>query len=261
MRFWIMSEEKVQYCLSSKEEQGLLQQQAKMAAMGEMIGNIAHQWRQPLNALSALNVGLGMKHKSGKLDEEAMQNFKEKFNAIIQNMSATIEDFRNFFQPDKVQEDFEVHEAIEGTLRFVSDAYNQHSIKVSVDSENKINIKSYKNELMQVLLNVLNNTKDAVVENDIQNPRLKITTEESENQVFIKIQDNAGGVSQEVLDRMYEPYFTTKFESHGTGIGLYMSKMIIENSMKGSLTSQNEEEGLLTIIVIEKETVDWSYSI
>ena len=256
-----MSEEKVQYCLLSKEEQGLLQQQAKMAAMGEMIGNIAHQWRQPLNALSALNVGLNMKHKRGRLDDLEMQKFKEKSNAIIQNMSATIEDFKNFFEPTKIQEKFEIHEAIEGTIRFVSDAYNEHSIRVSVQKEEDISVKSYKNELMQVLLNIFNNTKDAVVENKVKNPTLKIEISENEMQVFIRIQDNAGGVSSEVLEKMYDPYFTTKFESQGTGIGLYMSKMIIENSMKGSLLSENSEDGLLTIITIEKETVDWNYNI
>jgi len=114
---------------------------------------------------------------------------------------------------------------------------------------------------MQVLLNIFNNTKDAVVENEIKNPTLIITTTESEKQVIITIQDNAGGVSAEVLAKMYEPYFTTKFESHGTGIGLYMSKMIIENSMKGFLVSENKDNGLLTTIGIEKETEDWSYSI
>ena len=256
-----MDEEKKQYCLSSKEEQSLLQQQAKMAAMGEMIGNIAHQWRQPLNALSALNVGLSMKHNRGKLDDEAMQKFKEKSNAIIQNMSATIEDFKNFFEPTKIQETFEIHEGIEGAVRFVSDAYNEHTIKVSVEKEEDISIKSYKNELMQVLLNIFNNTKDAVVDNEVKSPTLKISTSQNETQVVIRIQDNAGGASAEVLERMYEPYFTTKFESHGTGIGLYMSKMIIENSMRGSLVSENNGDGLLTIIIIEKETVDWSYNI
>ena len=256
-----MDEEKKQYCLSSKEEQSLLQQQAKMAAMGEMIGNIAHQWRQPLNALSALNVGLSMKHNRGKLDDEAMQKFKEKSNAIIQNMSATIEDFKNFFEPTKIQETFEIHEGIEGAVRFVSDAYNEHTIKVSVEKEEDISIKSYKNELMQVLLNIFNNTKDAVVDNEVKSPTLKITTSQNETQVVIRIQDNAGGASAKVLERMYEPYFTTKFESHGTGIGLYMSKMIIENSMRGSLVSENNGDGLLTIIIIEKETVDWSYNI
>jgi len=256
-----MHEEKVKYCLSSKEEQGLFQQQAKMAAMGEMIGNIAHQWRQPLNALSALNIGLGMKYRMGKLSDEEMQKFKKNSNTIIQNMSATIEDFKNFFEPNKIQEEFEVIEVIEGAIRFVYDAYNQQSIKVSLESENNISINSYKNELMQVLLNIFNNTKDAVIENKVINPILNISITDNEKQVIISIQDNAGGVSSEVLERMYEPYFTTKFESHGTGIGLYMSKMIIENSMEGSLESQNKDAGLLTTIIIEKKTRDWSYSI
>ncbi|CAA6807438.1 MAG: Putative two-component sensor histidine kinase [uncultured Sulfurovum sp.] len=250
------------YCLACKEEQKLLQQQAKMAAMGEMIGNIAHQWRQPLNTLSALNVSLGMKHKRGKLSDEEMKKFREKSNLIIQNMSETIEDFKNFFKPNKIQKKFKVHEAIESTRRFVSDVYNVHRIKVNVDINNHhIEIKSYKNELMQVLLNIFKNTKDAVVENKIQNPRLNISVTEIEEQVIIHIQDNAGGVSSEVLEKMYDPYFTTKFESHGTGIGLYMSKMIIEKSMNGSLMSENKEEGLLTTIVIAKEIEDWSYSI
>jgi C4-dicarboxylate-specific signal transduction histidine kinase len=114
---------------------------------------------------------------------------------------------------------------------------------------------------MQVLLNIFNNTKDAVVEKKVKSPSLSIVLKEIESQVVISIQDNAGGVSDEVLEKMYEPYFTTKFESNGTGIGLYMSKMIIENSMEGSLVSQNKENGLLTTIIIEKETADWSYII
>ena len=256
-----MHEKEIKYCLSTKEEQGLLQQQAKMAAMGEMIGNIAHQWRQPLNALSALNVSLGMKHKRGNLSDEEMEKFKEKSNTILQSMSATIDDFQNFFRPNKVHEKFELHKAIEGAVRFVSDAYNQHSIKVLMDVQENITVNSYKNELMQVLLNIFNNTKDAVIDNNIQNPTLHIAVKEVRNKVIIYIQDNAGGASSEVLKRMYEPYFTTKFESHGTGIGLYMSKMIIEKSMNGSLLSENSKEGLLTTITIEKETVEWSYSI
>ena len=128
-----------------------------------------------------------MKHRSGKLDDEVMQKFKEKSNTIIQNMSATIEDFKNFFQPDKIQETFKVNEAIKGAVRFVSDAYNQHSIKVSVQREKIIIIKSYKNELMQVFLNILNNTKDAVVENNVKNPTLKIATQERESQLVITL--------------------------------------------------------------------------
>jgi signal transduction histidine kinase len=243
----------------NKEESEI--QQAKMAAMGEMIGNIAHQWRQPLNALSALNIGLSMKHKKGTLNDEVMDTFKQTSNEIIQSMSETIDDFRNFFQPDKVKELFNINIAIAGSIRFVSDSYHQNNIEVILDLKKNIMIASYKNELMQVLLNIFNNSKDAIVEKQVANPKIFISTAESEHQVMIYIQDNAGGVEEKILERIFEPYFTTKFQSHGTGIGLYMSKMIIEKSMEGSLVSRNEGDGLLTTISLPKETKDWSYSI
>ena len=246
---------------SSEEEKDMIQQQAKMAAMGEMIGNIAHQWRQPLNALSALNVGLGMKHKRGRLNDEEMQKFKEKSNKIIQNMSNTIDDFKNFFKPDKVKKTFDLNKAINGSIRFVSDAYTQHNITIERSLQVDITLNSYKNELMQVLLNILNNSKDAFIDKNINNPTVFISTKENEHKVMINIEDNAGGVDETILNKIYDPYFTTKFKSHGTGIGLYMSKMIIEESMEGSILSKNKNKGLLTTIILKKETKDWSYSI
>lgn len=245
----------------NKQEQELMQQQAKMAAMGEMIGNIAHQWRQPLNALSALNIGLSMKYKMGKLDDEEIVKFKKKSNEIIQNMSATIDDFKNFFKPNKIKSTFTIEKAVEHSAKFVYDAYRQHKIALFIDIDKKITINSYKNELIQVLLNILNNSKDAIVEKKIDKSYVKIFTQEDEHEIKIFIQDNAGGATDEVLSRMYEPYFTTKFQSHGTGIGLYMSKMIIEESMEGILLSENRDEGLLTTITLKKDTNDWSYSI
>ena len=245
----------------NKQEQELMKQQAKMAVMGEMIGNIAHQWRQPLNALSALNIGLSMKYKMGKLDDEEMQKFKEKSNDILQNMSATIDDFKNFFQPNKIKSTFTIEKAVEYAAKFVYDSYREQKIALFIDVDKHITINSYKNELIQVLLNILNNSKDAIVEKKIDRPYVKIFTEEDEYEIKIFIQDNAGGVTDEVLERMYEPYFTTKFQSHGTGIGLYMSKMIIEESMEGTLVSENRDEGLLTTITLKKDNNDWSYSI
>jgi C4-dicarboxylate-specific signal transduction histidine kinase len=246
---------------STEEEEQLMKQQAKMAVMGEMIGNIAHQWRQPLNALSALNIGLGLKYKTGNLSDEEMQKFKKKSNDIIQNMSKTIDDFKNFFQPNKVKESFYVNEAIEGAIVFISDVYHQHKIKILHCTNMDIEINSYKNELMQVLLNIFNNSKDAIIEKGIKNPTVTITTVQSKEEISIFIQDNAGGVEPEVLERIFEPYFTTKFQSHGTGIGLYMSKMIIEESMGGFLSSENRDDGLLTIIKIQHKPLEWLYHI
>jgi len=246
---------------SSEEEEQLMKQQAKMAVMGEMIGNIAHQWRQPLNSLSALNIGLGLKHKTGNLTAEEMQKFKEKSNDIIQNMSETIDDFKNFFQPNKLKETFYVNEAIECAIGFISDVYSEHKIKISHCTNMDIEINSYKNELMQVLLNIFNNSKDAFIEKGIINPSVTITTVQSKEEVVITIQDNAGGIEADVLERIFEPYFTTKFQSQGTGIGLYMSKMIIEKSMGGLLMSENKNDGLITTITIKQEPMNWSYDI
>jgi len=246
---------------STQEEAQIMKQQAKMAVMGEMIGNIAHQWRQPLNALSALNVGLGIKYKRGNLTLEEMEKFKEKSNGIIQNMSDTINDFKNFFQPNKEKETFHINEAIESSILFISDVYGQHKIKILHCTNDDIEINSYKNELMQVLLNIFNNSKDAIVENKIKNPVVTVTTVQSETEVVITIQDNAGGIDPDILERIFEPYFTTKFQSHGTGIGLYMSKMIIEKSMGGLLVSENRDGGLLTTIKIKQEPLNWAYHI
>jgi len=256
-----MNSDDYKFYPSEEEEQELLKQQAKMAAMGEMIGNIAHQWRQPLNALSALNVGLSFKYKRGTLNHEEMEKFKEKSNIIIQNMSATIDDFTNFFKPNKVQKVFKIDDAITRSIKFVSDIYIENKIKIIYIPNYDIEINSYKNELIQVFLNIFNNSKDAVIEKNIKNPILSIRTFQSESEVIIQIEDNAGGVSPAILDRIFEPYFTTKFKSQGTGIGLYMSKMIIEKSMKGSLHSENRDDGLLTTIKIKKENIDWSYDI
>jgi len=246
---------------SKEEEHELLKQQAKMAAMGEMIGNIAHQWRQPLNILSALNLGLCLKHKRDKLTLEEIQKFKKKSNTIIQGMSATIDDFTNFFKPNKIQENFKIDDAVNSALKFVSDSYIENNIEVFYTANPTIEINSYKNELIQVLLNIFNNSKDAVIEKGIKKAQLTIRIFDSTENIVIEIQDNAGGIDFNIIHRIFEPYFTTKFKSQGTGIGLYMSKMIIEKSMKGSLSSENRDDGLLSIIKIKKENADWSYEI
>jgi len=243
------------------EEQNFLKQQAKMAAMGEMIGNIAHQWRQPLNALSALNIGLSTKYKAGKLDDAAIEKFKSKSNTILQNMSSTIDDFANFYRPNKEKETFKIDDAIQNALRFVGDTYKQHQVCIVDNTSPNIMIKSYKNELMQVLLNILNNSRDAMVDRGVTRPTVTITTTEENGEITITIQDNAGGVKEEILEKLCEPYFTTKFKSHGTGIGLYMSKMIIEESMGGLFYIKNSANGLLTTIRLKKEHHSWAYSI
>jgi len=232
----------------NKYQKELLFQQSKMASMGEMIGNIAHQWRQPLNALSGLVVWINMKYNMKQLTEDDMKIFKEKSNHIIQKMSSTIDDFRNFFSPNKAIDTFRVDSVIDEAIKFVGDSFIANGIKIEKDFKTIKEIKNYKNELIQVLLNIFNNSKDAIKEQKIEKGLVTISLEENEKSVIIKIQDNGGGIKQDIIDRVFEPYFTTKFKSDGTGIGLYMSKMIIEESMHGKIKLENIKNGVLTTI-------------
>jgi signal transduction histidine kinase len=239
------------------QQERILQQQAKMASMGEMIGNIAHQWRQPLNALSSLTVLLGIKHRTRGLTESDMLQFKVKSNYIIQNMSKTIDDFKNFFSPKKEKERFCIRDAISETAIFVESSYKDYNIELINRVNKNIEIVGYKNELEQVFLNILNNSKDAIMENikKIEKPIVTIDVIESNGMIKIEIADNGGGVDPKVIDRVFEPYFSTKFESNGTGIGLYMSKMIIEGSMGGKLLLENRDDGVVVIIELVLENV------
>jgi signal transduction histidine kinase len=234
----------------NKQNQTLLFQQSKMASMGEMIGNIAHQWRQPLNALSALNLSLSLKHERGRVPFEDMDIFETKSNIIIQGMSKTIDDFRNFFAPNKECETFMVKEVIEETIHFIQAAYTINNIQLINKSSSTIKIQNHKNELIQVLLNLFNNAKDAITEFNPKHGLVIINIVKSENSMQITLEDNGGGINQKIIDRVFEPYFTTKFKDEGTGIGLYMSKMIVEESMYGKLKLENHKNGVLASITL-----------
>ncbi len=238
---------------SLKKDQVLFQQ-SKMAAMGEMIGNIAHQWRQPLNNLNALNIKLESEFNREELNAESFLIFKEKSNALIQKMSSTIDDFRSYFSPNKLKEHFQLSRLINESIEFVEDTYGDHGITIVNEISWDTELYGHKNELMQVVLNVLSNAKDACISNGIKNPQVTLAHfETDENNVGFTIVDNAGGITQDVMEKMYEPYFTTKFESGGTGIGLYMSKMMIQESMGGTLSIENHNDGTLVKIIVPKE--------
>jgi len=234
-----------------REHENMLQQQCKMASMGEMIGNIAHQWRQPLNSLSASVFLLSSKYYDNELDKNDMKAFMDKTNTTIQKMSTTINDFKNFFSTDKTRVRFEISEAVDECVSFVKDSYLSNNIELIIHHDAKLVLKGFRNELMQVLLILLNNAKDALVENKVENPEVKIVSKIKDNIVSISIQDNGGGIKEEIVNKVFEPYFTTKFQSDGTGIGLYMAKMIIEESMGGKLTLENKKGGALATIKCE----------
>jgi len=217
----------------------VLQEQSKMASMGEMIGAIAHQWRQPLNEIGISIQNLKYDYEDGLVDEKFLDEFIEKNKEIIKFMSNTIDDFRNFYRVDKTKEIFDVKDAIEKTISLQMAQLKNNNIEISISGETFL-VDGFKNEFQQVVLNIINNAKDALLESGQKDA--KISIELRNKTVFIK--DNGGGIPIEVLERIFEPYFTTKEQGKGTGMGLYMSKMIIEENMDAKLRAKNIEGGV-----------------
>lgn len=222
-----------------KEHMMLLQN--KHAVMGEMIGYIAHQWKQPINALALLIQALQDDFADGEVDSRYVDGLVQKAMHIINYMSSTIEDFRNFFIPDKQSCKCQVSEIIHKTVNLIRDSLRENSITIHVDIIDDVSITCLPNQLCHVLLNILSNARDALVQNKTNDSYVKITVQKIDNHCQISIKDNAGGINQSILNRLFSPYVTTKKD--GTGIGLYMSKLMIENNMKGSITAENTLEG------------------
>jgi PAS domain S-box-containing protein len=229
------------------EQERMLVQQSRLAAMGEMIGNIAHQWRQPINALTLMLANIQDAYEFNELDREYLVRTVHKGQSIIQRMSATIDDFRNFFKPDKEKQRFDIGDATEEAIKLIAQSFVNNEIEILLDKDNKpCSAFGYPNEFSQVVLNLLTNSKDAIVAKKIAGKvRIKIGREG--NTATISIQDNGGGIPEENLDKVFDPYFTTK--ESGTGIGLYMSKMIMRN-MDGDMTISNIEDGALVRITL-----------
>jgi len=209
-------------------------QQSKLAQMGEMIGSIAHQWRQPLNTLSINIQKLEFDYEDKIIDNKYIDNFINKNEKTIDFMSKTIDDFRNFFKLDKKRELFKVKEAIKESIAILGVQLVNNDIKIEIIGKEFTN-NNFKNEFQQVILNIVNNAKYALIERNIKNKKITIILKDKK----IIIKDNAGGIPKDIIDRVFEPYFTTKEPGNGTGIGLYMSKMIIENNMNGKLSVMN----------------------
>ena len=220
-----------------------LMQQNRQAAMGEMIGNIAHQWRQPLNALGLTIQQLSLYQDLGELTKEFLGNSVSKSMELIQHMSQTIDDFRNYFKPDKKKTQFRIQEAINSTLSLVEDSFKSQRIEVLLDSKADLVIHGFRNEFAQVVLNILNNARDVLVERKIKNPMVTITLDSENDKAVVIISDNAGGIPEEIMGKIFDPYFTTKGPQAGTGVGLFMSKTIIEKNMGGRLSVRNRDNG------------------
>lgn len=227
-----------------QEKQAIMFQQSKLASMGEMIGNIAHQWRQPLNTLSLLIQKIGIFYQRGLLDEKTLTKELHKSRGIINGMSSTIDDFRDFFKPNKEKSDFLIEEAINKAYLIIKPNLENNNISYQLKIKpNGLKIHGYMNEFSQVMINLFNNSKDALIERKILDATIWVNVFEEKGVVYIDTCDNAGGIDSDVIDRIFEPYFTTKEEGKGTGIGLYMSKNIIQSHMLGSLSAYNKDKG------------------
>jgi polar amino acid transport system substrate-binding protein len=225
------------------QQHQLLQEQSKTAALGEMIGMIAHQWRQPLNALSLSIQNLEFNYKDGLVNESFINEFINKNKVTIKFMSQTIDDFRNFFKVDKVKETFGIKEAIENTVSMQMIYLDKYEINVSITGED-FAVYGLKSEFQQVVLNLLSNSKDALVQHREKDRSLQIILEDS----AVIFHDNGGGIPAHLVEDIFDAYFTTKKQGTGTGMGLYMSKIIIEDNMKGRISAFNEGEGAVFLL-------------
>jgi len=226
-----------------RQKDKILILQGRQAVMGEMINNIAHQWRQPLNMLALLVQDLQITQKQGHLSEEFLQANVKRTLEIIRQMSKTIDDFRYFFQPDKVKVEFRVSEPMEKALSLLEGSFQMHGIRIELLKTGEPTICGFLNEFIQVLLNILINARDALIANQPENPLVTVNMFAEGGKTVVSIADNAGGVPDNIKDKIFEPYFTTKGPEQGTGIGLFMCKTIIEKSMDGILTVRNVGKG------------------
>ena len=237
----------------NRQKDKVMFSQARQAQMGEMIAMIAHQWRQPLNNLSLINQLLVSKYKKNKLDDEVMEYFKLTSKKQITLMSNTINDFRNFFKSEKSKCNFCVNHSIRNILDITKAIYTNNEIKINFNSQKDFKINGYSNAFAQAILNIINNAKDALVENKIKNKNITIDIQNDNENIIISIEDNAGGITQDIIENIFDPYFSTKEQKNGTGLGLYMSKMIIQEQMGGKLDVSNGVDGATFKITLEGE--------
>ena len=202
-----------------------------------MIGNIAHQWRQPLSTLGLVIQNIHSDYREGGLDEEGLAKYVDTAKRSIQRMSCTIDDFRDFFRPSRVKERFSVHQSIQETIQLLAAMLKNNGIEIVLNGDSELVAYGHSNEFSQVVLNFVVNAKDALVERKVPRGRIDIDVHARDGNVAVTIRDNAGGIEEDQMEKIFDPYFTTK--PNGTGIGLHMNRTIVEQHMNGRISCSN----------------------
>ena len=231
-------------------QEKLLMQQNKLAAMGNMLGNIAHQWRQPISEINAILMEVEAISRYGSLSQEHLLKNIRACYEVTEHMSETIIDFQTFFRPSKSKEKFSIAEACKSAMSIINASLKFHEIELNFTINQDSTIYGYRSEFAHAILNILSNAKDVLIERKITNPRIWMKIQSGKLYTLIRIEDNGGGIHIKNIEKIFEPYFTTKHAKQGTGIGLYMTKMIIENNMQGIINVENSLQGALFTIKV-----------
>ena len=226
-----------------REKTQVLYEQSKLASMGEMMRHITHQWRQPLSEINSVAMKIEAEHRQHTLDDASLDKNIEQIENITEHMSKTIHDFNGYFRSDKEKQRTTLEQVVDKALRLVSSGLNSSDIEVEIRIENRDEVLIVEGELIQVLLVLLNNSRDAIESQKPKDRWIKIVVIRVNGKDTLSVEDSAGGIEEQNLSKVFEPYYTTKFESQGVGIGLYMSKMIVEESMGGTLSVSNSSDG------------------
>jgi PAS domain S-box-containing protein len=246
IRYDVTKEVELQMQLQEKQE--MLLWQSRFASLGQMMASIAHQWRQPL---TELNLSLyNLKKAALNNNDDDVRTIHQETKKIIQSMSQTIDDFQNFFKPEKEKESFRPHVSLTNALALLTKVLHKEMITLTQHTDKSITIIGIQNELTQVLLNLLQNSKDALIAHRNTNRHIVVTIAQKDGHAIITVEDNGGGVPDEIKGQIFEPYFTTKHTSQGTGLGLFMSKLIVEKSLNGALTVTNTREGARFVVTV-----------
>ena len=234
----------------NRKQQELMMQKNRLAQMGEMLNSIAHQWRQPLNNINSDVAVISSVLAKDIIDQKRLQSQIEKIENNTQYMSDTIEDFSNFFRPNKAKKEFIIQDTVKSALELLSP--RSRDIEINIMQNKEVKLYAFKKKYHQVIIIILNNAIDNFESKRTQDPKIDIVIAEDRHTTYLSICDNGGGIDEEKISRIYDPYFTTKFADEGVGLGLYMAKMLIEESMQGKLEAANKNEGVCFEISIPK---------